>query len=276
VRIAALVLFTCCSSVERTVPGSSGGADAAGSSGSTGSASSGSVLEECKAADGTRVCGGPDDACRWLEAPECPGYGCTPVMDRSTMQPTNVGVCWADLPDKAADLCFACLEGELCAQRTPDQLVCVSQAACDAVWELGATSACRYSDKTDYTHEPIPQPGFCPAGGEGKICGGTCGACEDYGAGKARCVGRSPLHPFGLCALDYLDGFPGCWLDEGGKLGQGCGPNDLCAVFDVAAGDQPIANRYGTCVLAKYCEFAGDNLPGGVRCFDASGQQVAP
>ncbi|MEJ7733521.1 MAG: hypothetical protein WKG00_30535 [Polyangiaceae bacterium] len=168
------------------------------------------------------------------------------------------------------------MDGELCAQRTPDQLVCVSRETCDALGELGATNACRYSDKSAYGGNPPPEAGICPVGGAGKICGGTCGPCKDYGGGKARCVGRSPSHPFGVCALDYLDGFPGCWLDDEGSLAQPCGPNDLCAIFDVAAEDQPIANRYGTCVLRKYCEFAAYNLPGGVRCFDEDGGQVAP
>jgi hypothetical protein len=197
-------------------------------------------------------------------------------MDRATMAPLDAGVCWADLRDKAADLCFACLDGELCAQRSADQLVCISREACDALWELGATTACRYADKGAYTREPIPDFDGCPTGGQGKVCGGTCGPCEDYGSGQARCVGRSPRHPYGVCALDYLDGFPGCWLDDSGKLGQPCGPNDHCAIFDVAAEDQPVADRYGTCVLEKYCEFAAHNLPGGVRCFDENGNQVAP
>jgi hypothetical protein len=260
----------CCSSVELREPVSTEG-DASGASSSTGPA-----LQDCAAADGTRVCGGSEDACPWIEAPECPGYGCTPVLDRTTLEPTQAGVCWADLRDNATDLCFACVDGELCAQRSTDQLVCVSSEVCDAVWDLGATSACRYSDKSTYNREPIPEANSCPPGGHGKICGGTCGPCEDYKAGDARCVGRSPRHPFGLCTLDYLDGFPGCWLDDTGTLGQACGPNDLCAIFDVTPDDQPIANKYGTCVLAMNCEFAGHNLPGGVRCFDESGNQVAP
>lgn len=155
----------------------------------------------CEAA-GVRLCGG---ACPSLEPPECPGYGCTPALDRTTLDPTAGGVCWYDLPEHTTRACAACEDGEACAYRGPEDLVCVPRAVCSALWALGDTKACRYADKSAYTNDATPVPDFCPPGGDGLVCGGTC-ACKEH------CIGRSPLHPFGICTWGGPDYVRTCGL----------------------------------------------------------------
>lgn len=60
--------------------------------------------------------------------------------------------------------------------------------------------AVSYSDRSPYDGEPVPDPEGCPEVGEAlTLCGGDCGPCPN----GFDCIGRSPLHPFGLCAIDY-------------------------------------------------------------------------
>ena len=173
--------------------------------------------------------------------------------------------------------------------RTEDQLVCVSPALCDTLWDLGATTVCRYADKSAYTHTPLPpitsEP--CPGGSssKGTLCAGDCGDCAGPGLEDAICTGRSPSHPFGVCAiLDWSGGtqqplpLP-CSIDVDGTMIQKCGYDSwglLCAVFQVPSEDEPAARRFGVCMEDTVCIQAASILPGGLFCFDNSGKQVAP
>jgi hypothetical protein len=59
-----------------------------------------------------------------------------------------------------------------------------------------------YGDRSPYDGQPLPEPVGCPEVGEAlMLCGGDCGPCP----AAFDCIGRSPLHPFGVCAIDgYL------------------------------------------------------------------------
>lgn len=74
---------------------------------------------------------------------------------------------------------------------------CVPEAFGRWLHERGRTVL--YSDRSPYDGEPVPDPVGCPEVGEAlMLCGGDCGPCP----AAHDCVGRSPLHPFGVCALD--------------------------------------------------------------------------
>jgi hypothetical protein len=189
------------------------------------------------------------------------------------------------VPGKAVEQCVACADGEVCVQRTPEQLVCVSPGVCEALWDLGARDVCRYADKSGYDHTPLPTPeGPCPGGDASRsmICGGACGDCgQDF----LRCTGRSPLHPFGVCARsNALSGFDpaevkSCSLDDQGHATQGCKPlkfDAYCLVYDVPEADRTAARRWGVCIETMICTSIAQVLPGGARCYDDSGHQVAP
>jgi hypothetical protein len=256
-------------------PGGAGAGDASASS--TASAGGFSPHPECAAADGVRLCGGPQGQCPPLAAPECPGFGCTPAIDIASLTVSATGVCWADAPLGAAAACTACLDGQVCAQRYDDQLVCVPPEVCEALWDLGASSVCRYADKSAYDHQKLPSPeGPCPAEAPSTLCGGACGAC----LASERCTGRSPGHPFGICVQINGNANPSpfweCSMDEGGKILTPCPfVKPICGVFDAAAGDLAAARRYGLCFDdADRCLGLAKTLPGGYLCFDEKGQAL--
>lgn len=260
------------------VPGSGVGGGPAGSSSTTSDPGAGGFAPhpECAAADGTRICGGA--SCPWLEPPECLGYGCTPALTRDALEASDGGVCWADLPSAAAELCYGCREGELCIHRTPDQLVCVPKEVCEALWDLGVRDVCRYTDKTPYDHQPIPSApsAECPGGMKWPICGGGCPPCGD-----GRCVGRSPTHIFGVCAwFEHWTGttddvVASCSPDAATERERSCQLDWACAVFETLD-INPIARRYGTCSSIDACLHAAKYLPGGVSCFDSAGKKLTP
>ena len=220
----------------------------------------------CETDDGVRMCGGP---CRWLDAPECPGYGCTPAHAREDGAASDAGVCWADAPSEVAELCNACPDGMVCAQRRPDELVCVPESVCAALWDLGATDVCRYADKSAYDHQALVEPATYPL--SGRFCGGACGDCS----GILRCTGRSPAHPYGFCAHWTGTDVDRCGVGEKSQ-DPACSPNYLCGVFDVPVGDEAAARRYGVCMTEESCFAIAAELPGGLRCFDAAGNKVGP
>ncbi|MEJ7731100.1 MAG: hypothetical protein WKG00_18030 [Polyangiaceae bacterium] len=199
-------------------------------------------------------------------------------------------MCWADTPNEAALQCDACQDGQVCAQRGPEQLVCVSPEVCEALWDLGAVTVCRYADKSAYDHQPLPNPsGDCPGGAAsaGKICGGACGPCDVDGSSQPRrCTGRSPLHPYGVCAHETNFGgtgepaaIPSCTIAADGAMLEPCathGDITYCAVFDVPPTDLAAARRHGICLRTKVCLHVAAALPGGMTCYDDFGQQVAP
>ena len=289
----ALAALACGGTTNR--PGDDGASGAATGSSSnqssgTGASSAGAggfaPHPPCASADGVRLCGG-DEGCAWLEPPECPGYGCTPARNRDTFAPADVGVCWADVEHAAGVPCVGCPDGDVCLQRADDQLVCASVAVCEALWDLGATSVCRYADRSGYDHRPLPVPaGPCP-GGEAsvdKLCGGACGDCIQPGF---RCTGRFPDHPFGVCAYQEEEGgrdvalaVHPCSLGADGKVLLDCTDTlidlTLCAVFGTPVVDQVAALRNGLCLTEGTCLAAAAHLPGGMSCFDAEGNVIAP
>jgi hypothetical protein len=265
-------------------PGSGmGGAGASAStttSNDTGSSGGFAPHPECAASDGTRICGG--EACPWLEPPECVGYGCASALSRDSLEASNGGVCWADLPSAGAELCYGCPEGDACIHRTAEQLICGSIGVCEALWDLGVTDVCRYADKTPYDHQPIPNPpsAECPGGDVGALCGGGCSPCNP----SQRCVGRSPTHPFGLCASKGSDDDPAnyvrrCSPDETGEdspcINIQWSPEVACAVFE-GTGAPKLARRYGLCLSKDDCLHAAAHLPGGVVCYNDKGKKLAP
>jgi hypothetical protein len=76
--------------------------------------------------------------------------------------------------------------------------LCVPEAFGRWLHERGF--AVSYGDLSPYDGQPVPDPVGCPEVGEAlMLCGGDCGPCP----ASFDCLGRSPLHPFGLCAPDY-------------------------------------------------------------------------
>ena len=233
---------------------------------------------ECATADGVRLCGG-SAPCPEIPAPTCPGFGCTHALDVAAAMASG-GVCWSDLPDDGRYSCATCDDGDVCIQRGPDALVCVSPHVCEALWDIGVRDVCRYADKSRYDHRPIPQAmNPCPTDPrKHSACGGACGSCKQ----GTRCVGRSPDHPFGLCTTDnvqtsaeygpcsIVNGAAATWCQPPGGAQSGW----VCAVFHVADPDRDAALRYGLCMFHDECLSTAAAFPGGLECYDVAGKQI--
>jgi hypothetical protein len=205
-------------------------------------AGDGGLSNPCEV-DGIRLCG---PGCPPLGDPTC----CTATFDRDTRAPTKAGVCWTDLSDKGQRPCIACKDGEVCAYRASDRLVCVPLNICRALDQLGARQACRYADKSAYDGRPLASRSDCPLvdengaslKGQHFACGGGCGDC----ASGVPCTGRSADRPFGFCPL----------VDNAGtspdhatqcSTAASCQVNAQCVRFSVDLNDQSEANVYGVC-----------------------------
>jgi hypothetical protein len=232
--------------------------------------------------DGIRICGGD---CPWLDPPACPGYGCTPALNRVTFNQEIAGVCWADMGD--AELCQSCADGEVCVQRSTSQLLCTGIDVCNALIRLGAGDACRYADKSAYTGAALATPvGPCPSTTPGALCGGACGQCPSWT--YDHCTGRSFDRPWGVCPYLKLTGgtrqpddVDSCAVDASGRWVRPCelptilnGPypeeEARCLVFDVAPADMEAARAWGLCSPRSVCQAAA-HAAGHIHCFRSDG-----
>lgn len=248
-----------------------------------GDEASGDEREPCRSTSGVRICGGAQAQCPELDTSACPGLGCSPAWSESSAAPAGGGVCWSDAKEVIKRSCWMCGDGEACIQRTEGELVCVPSDVCEALWGVGVRDVCRYSDKSAYDGEPIPDgPAGCPEviadpvnPPQAKLCGGVCGGCD----GPELCTGRSPRHPFGMCFASN-DESP-CSVTAAGVV-PGCIPdsswpnNEYCAVFDVESPDVPAAEKYGACIHYSRCLELAKLLPGGLHCYDNAGKRVDP
>jgi hypothetical protein len=220
------------------LPGADGYATTSGAGGPV-------LLEDCEPSD-VRLCGGP--TCPPADLTECPGVGCTAVSHRNTGERLELGVCWPDLDNWVNEVCFRCEDGEVCVHHTDGQPYCAPFEVCAALNTFGAGDACRYSDRSAFTGEPLAVGDGCPS----RLCGPGCDCLGGV------CVGRSADKPFGLCVRKTDD--------------RTCSPTDrtacadsTCAVFQVGSEDQPYANSRGLCVDDSAC-FAAE-ARGYVTCY---------
>jgi len=255
--VASLVVFCACGA-RTTLDGSGSKADAGGFPGHP----------ACASASGVRLC---DGICPPLSVPDCKGHGCTHPVDESG-DAAPMGVCWADTPETDF-LCDGCAAGDACLQRTTGAWVCVPSDVCEALWDAGVTDVCRYADKRTYDHRAVPDASGCPAKEtavhEYEACGGDCPPCSTMGN---RCNGVAPDHPFGICNDD----------SEPYNASFACGVSPFCggladfacAVPDVPDSDLSVAREYGTCMDRPGCLDFATRFPGGLGCYDASGNRL--
>ncbi len=284
--ILALALVVACGAradiSNESIPGSGLGAADAGFEVST----DGAPLDLCDP-DGVRLCGDgcpdlitPDSSTFDIEAGNvCLGYGCLPTKDIQHFTSQSAGVCWADAQSIAKYPCGTCNDGEVCVQKSPSDLVCMPEDVCRALWTLGVRDVCRYADFHPYDGRPVATPAqacpFVAKDGPQRVCSGACPPCP----GVERCVGRSPDHPFGLCRDDFVGGlepqpsaFPPC------KTCLATLPSDAgygCAVFD-GSDNAALAHAGGFCMPVKDCLQIGKLFPGGMSCYDGSGNRLGP
>lgn len=209
---------------------------------------------QCTAPEGYAVCGGPNQC--------SPGPQCYCDFGEP---PGELGVCVGNgYPDPLSGIgCYPGFDGRVCIH--------VPQGVWgDAPFDVGvlfaqngAAARVRYADLSLWTGDPLPQATTCPSLGNVLPCGGSCGACP---SGEA-CVGRSPIHPVGICNPDKH----GCsvvpLVDGGVTVPCPDYTTQSCFTFVVQSGAQPEADMAGICLPKADCDALAQALPGGGKCY---------
>ena len=129
----------------------------------------------------------------------------------------------------------------------------------------GGADQVRYADWSAWTGDPLPEPSTCPTFTSFRICGGNCGACK---AGEI-CTGRSPDHPYSICASMKQCGYVAALADAGTPW-TGCTPDagQTCLTFQSSPDGQVLADQNGNgfCIDDAACQEAQTSYPGGVFC----------
>lgn len=260
-RGAALFLGVVCLGCGNVVfsPGAgSGGAASSSASGTSGSSSSsaaggggaGGGWTECSSPDGMAICNGP------AERPQS-GDLCQYCVDPDS----EISYCSTDalVDDHAfSGDCWACADGHVCVQGGKWESYpsyageCVPFSIGALFAKAGHANRVRYADFSLFTGDPLPEPESCPTIDGVTLCGGHCGGCP----AATVCTGRSPLHPYGVCAPIYQDCDPE----------HPCDPGDGCFVWQVEPEAQPTADNYGICYPLALCQKMAAEVPGGGKC----------
>lgn len=249
-------LASACGGRAESTPSDGGAEDDGNQGGHDGSvvdSSPDSPSTACVSASGYAVCGGPN--------------GCFPPASRGKQSE-----CWSCTTQGVYGY-----QTVLCENAVdpfgPDPGLCADgqvyvEAYAPKVWmpfpfdvgqlfaSNGAADRVRYADWSAWTGDPLPLPATCPSFQGFSICGGDCDPCPP----GQQCTGRSPQHPYGLCATLNP---PSWWCD--GTSGS-CGNGEGCVIFTVSTADQPIANKGGICFPGAQCQAIASQYPGGASC----------
>lgn len=210
----------------------------------------------CSTPEGYSICGGAS-SCHGIDG-GCVGYCDLMIADG------GIGLCFLSAGNNIEWMqpCDVCADGDVCAASgKSDELLCAPFNAARVYEENDASSWIRYSDKGLWTGDPLPLPSECPSIPGVPTCGGNCGGCSP----GEKCVGRSPLHPYGLCVAESLgtNSSNGCSV---GAVPHACPGGLGCFTFVVQAEAQPLADIYSFCMPNDQCLAAAKGLPGGGKC----------
>lgn len=213
------------------------------------------TIEDCVSEEGVRLCGTKSHC--YEAGPHC---DCRPLphIGKAGDGTVELGYCAGSVPDLW--LCGSCFDGEVCVEIFyADAPFCASESLARLYVAHGAGDLAYYADYTPYTGDPLPEPTECPPPqGELALCGGKCGGCS----GDRLCTGRSPTHPWGICADQ---GFFRCTQgsDTGCKTDEAC--LLLAAELPDPAGD-PLKLFPSLCVPHADCAAYAAAIPGGATC----------
>lgn len=203
---------------------------------------------KCSTPEGYRVCGGSS---------ECPSgiAGCDQCVYSDA---GSLGICSNTFNAFSGDPCWlGCGDQQVCYLERPNalSLSCVPYNFGVLASQYVDHNRLRYADLGTWTGDPIPKPTSCPKFNGFAVCGGACAGCNP----GERCLGPSPLHPYGVCiappSLCYADGSKPC-----------TSPGESCFTFTVDPPGQVLADQYGKCVPTAQCQAMATSLPGGGKC----------
>ena len=231
-----------------TLNNSDGGSD----SGTADTATDGGWTQ-CSAPEGYAVCGGTS---------QCSPAAC---YCEFTEAPDQLGVCIGDgYPAPLSGIgCDPGFDERVCIHVTPGGWT-------DAPFDIGVlfanngdASRVRYADLSLWTGELLPSATTCPDLGNVRSCGGSCGACPN----GEPCVGRSPLHPVGICNPDKHGCSIAPIVDGGAPIPCADYATQSCFTYVVQSEAQPVADTAGICLPKADCNALAQALPGGGKCY---------
>jgi len=202
---------------------------------------------QCSSPEGYEVCGGTNSC----------NVGC--VCNAQTT-PNGLGVCVTGPSPYSGVDCTPGLDGHVCSSmKTADGSVFWVDTAYDfgvLLAQNGGAASVRYADLSLWTGDPLPTTMNCPNVGAA-VCGAGCGDCT----GGWTCVGRSPIHPIGVCDPDQSSP---CGANP--SVDTLCPAPNGCFSFTVQASAQSDANIAGICLPIVQCNALAQSLPGGGSC----------
>lgn len=250
-RVALALFLVGCGGM---VVGADGGIDSGSADGSPADAG----WTPCTSPQGYAVCGGTSSC----SPPNC---SCGDELD-------GVEICLGHAgsrPDPYSNgPCNPGLDGFVCMLTTipppfPDaasakEWITEAFELAELIASNGGSDRLRYADLGKWTGDPIPDAVACVPIGGVDTCGGKCGACS----GSATCVGRSPLHPIGIC--DPNHSMP-CSVNP--KIaGYSCQGSNACFTYIVEPDAQSDADGAGICLPTDACNALASQIPGGGKC----------
>lgn len=242
---AALAAALCCGGRVETADGGDGGATSVGAA----DAAHDSGWTACSSPSGFSLCGGPNHC-----------EGCA-TCEIDALGPEDIRPC-EDHPPYYGTGCSGCPDGSICIL---DAQAATTDAPIFGVcfpWDDGQLFALNglanrvlYADMNDFTGDPLPEPPTCPNTPGLTLCGGACGPCPP----KDFCFGRSPEHPYSVCASQISGNGSSCRRYDSGPGTLGC------LIFKDPS-NQARADNNGYVVDKPTCEAAAAMYPGGAYC----------
>ncbi len=216
---------------------------ASGDSAAEDAGESGVDASPCALTNGVMLCG---EVCGNCSSGRCDHF----LSAQQT--PENLGVCSLGqvVPTEPPNVarCEICPAGYPLCVDVPFRIpFCVLEDVCVKAFNIGMRDACTYEDHTLWSpSDQIPTEAACPIVG-GSLCGGGCGDC----AAGLQCAGRSPTHPFGICATRYRSDGSDASCDSATQ----CRAGEACFHWVVSPpNDVYGASISGFCVPAGVCD----------------------
>ena len=227
------------------------------------------AASSCSTSTGESLCGGSCGSC--VEG-TCNLQQPVPVFDAG--DPTVLRICRANNIRRG---CRYADDGFLCAfedsvstvvtpvSATMQQMDIVDGDVAALFHANGRDDLVRYADRAAFNGAPLPSLP-CPAIPNLPLCGGECAPCPTpvYPTQSYACVGRSPTHPFSICAnRNTADSF-GCQRDT--THPGACSGSLSCFTFKVDSASQAIADATSFLIDSAACAAAAQSYPGGGYC----------
>jgi hypothetical protein len=223
----------------------------------------------CSASSGETLCGG---SCGTCHTGACNLQQPVPTFDAG--DPSVLRICHANNIRRS---CGYADDGFLCAfedsvstlvtplSATMQQMDIVDTDIGSLYHQSGRDDLVRYADRAAFDGTALPSS-TCPTIPGLPLCGGDCGQCPTpvYPTTMYACVGRSPVHPYSICANRNGANSFACQRDP--THPGACSGTLSCFTFMVDNASQAIADATSFMIDSAACAAAEQSYPGGAYC----------